>query len=183
MAACLRRLSNSGRRKALVSAPNSFHNRCFPRISQEEKKNGRSDDEIAVWIERIAVETEVAQGRKSRGVLETLVTIRPTRKLKKGRCFPGSRLRQIRRSSKKPATKGARKGTNPFTGEAMMFQGQGRARKIVRARPGLKAAKRRGCKKQRVRGVKAKGSLRGPLLLFGSTRMDKRANGVKRPSA
>ena len=39
---------------------------------------------------------------------------------------------------KKPATK-ARKGTNPFTGEAMMFKAKP-ARKIVRARP-VKAAK------------------------------------------
>src|ERR1700758_3068703 len=39
---------------------------------------------------------------------------------------------------KKPATK-ARKGTNPFTGEEMMFKDKP-ARKIVRARP-VKAAK------------------------------------------
>jgi DNA-binding protein HU-beta len=39
---------------------------------------------------------------------------------------------------KKPATK-ARKGTNPFTGEEMMFKAKP-ARKIVRARP-VKAAK------------------------------------------
>jgi nucleoid DNA-binding protein len=39
---------------------------------------------------------------------------------------------------KKPATK-ARKGTNPFTGEPMMFKAKP-ARKIVRARP-VKAAK------------------------------------------
>ena len=42
------------------------------------------------------------------------------------------------RSVKKPATK-ARKGTNPFTGEEMMFKAKP-ARKIVRARP-VKAAK------------------------------------------
>ena len=40
--------------------------------------------------------------------------------------------------SKKAATK-ARKGTNPFTGEEMMFKAKP-ARKIVRARP-VKAAK------------------------------------------
>jgi nucleoid DNA-binding protein len=39
---------------------------------------------------------------------------------------------------KKPATK-ARKGTNPFNGEPMMFKAKP-ARKIVRARP-VKAAK------------------------------------------
>lgn len=39
---------------------------------------------------------------------------------------------------KKPATK-ARKGTNPFTGQEMMFKAKP-ARKIVRARP-VKAAK------------------------------------------
>jgi len=39
---------------------------------------------------------------------------------------------------KKPATK-SRKGTNPFTGEPMMFKAKP-ARKIVRARP-VKAAK------------------------------------------
>ena len=39
---------------------------------------------------------------------------------------------------KKPATK-ARKGTNPFTGEEIMFKADP-ARKIVRARP-VKAAK------------------------------------------
>lgn len=39
---------------------------------------------------------------------------------------------------KKPATK-ARKGTNPFTGEEMMFKAKP-ARKVVRARP-VKAAK------------------------------------------
>ena len=43
---------------------------------------------------------------------------------------------------KKPATK-ARKGTNPFNGEPMMFKAKP-ARKIVRARPG-KAAKDAVC--------------------------------------
>jgi len=49
--------------------------------------------------------------------------------------FPGLLKMKV---VKKPATK-ARKGTNPFTGEPMMFKAKP-ARKIVRARP-VKAAK------------------------------------------
>ena len=69
-------------------------------------------------------------------VIETLVNV-GHKELKKNGIFlvPGFAKFVV---IKKPATK-ARKGTNPFTGEEMMFKAKP-ARKIVRARP-VKAAK------------------------------------------
>ena len=86
-------------------------------------------------IEKIATETEVAK-KQVKGVLETLATI-GYKELKKAGVFlvPGFAKFVVIR---KPATK-SRKGTNPFTGEPMMFKAKP-ARKIVRARP-VKAAK------------------------------------------
>lgn len=86
-------------------------------------------------IEKIATENEIAK-KDVKGVLETLATI-GYKELKKSGVFllPGFAKFVV---IKKPATK-ARKGTNPFTGEEMMFKAKP-ARKIVRARP-VKAAK------------------------------------------
>src|SRR5271156_2549557 len=86
-------------------------------------------------IEKISAENEVAK-KDVKGVLETLATI-GYKELKKTGVFlvPGFAKFVV---IKKPATK-ARKGTNPFTGEAMTFKAKP-ARKIVRARP-VKAAK------------------------------------------
>ncbi len=86
-------------------------------------------------IEKIAAENEVAK-KDVKGVLETLATV-GYKELKKSGVFlvPGFAKFVV---VKKPATK-ARKGTNPFTGEPMMFKAKP-ARKIVRARP-VKAAK------------------------------------------
>ena len=86
-------------------------------------------------IERISVENEVPK-KDVKGVLETLATV-GYKELKKNGVFlvPGFAKFVV---IKKPATK-ARKGTNPFTGEAMTFKAKP-ARKIVRARP-VKAAK------------------------------------------
>ncbi|MBC7575759.1 HU family DNA-binding protein [Tardiphaga sp.] len=71
-----------------------------------------------------------------KGVLETLAVI-GYKELKKNGVFlvPGFAKFVV---IKKPATK-ARKGTNPFNGEPMVFKAKP-ARKIVRARP-VKAAK------------------------------------------
>ena len=86
-------------------------------------------------IEKIAAATELAK-KDVKGVLETLATI-GYKELKKAGVFllPGFAKFVV---IKKPATK-ARAGTNPFTGEPMMFKAKP-ARKIVRARP-VKAAK------------------------------------------
>ena len=86
-------------------------------------------------IEKISAENENAK-KDVKGVLETLATI-GYKELKKSGVFlvPGFAKFVV---IKKPATK-ARKGTNPFTGEAMTFKAKP-ARKIVRARP-VKAAK------------------------------------------
>ena len=86
-------------------------------------------------IEKIAVENEIAK-KDVKGVLETLATI-GYKELKKTGIFlvPGFAKFVV---IKKPATK-AREGTNPFTGEKMMFKAKP-ARKIVRARP-VKAIK------------------------------------------
>src|ERR1043166_1125509 len=86
-------------------------------------------------IEKIAESTEL--GKKDvKAVLESMVTV-GHKELKKSGIFlvPGFAKFVV---IKKPATK-ARKGTNPFTGEEMMFKAKP-ARKIVRARP-VKAAK------------------------------------------
>ena len=86
-------------------------------------------------IEKIAADTELTK-KDVKGVLETLVSV-GHKELKKSGVFlvPGFAKFVV---IKKPATK-ARKGTNPFTGEEMMFKAKP-ARKVVRARP-VKAAK------------------------------------------
>jgi nucleoid DNA-binding protein len=86
-------------------------------------------------IEKIATETELTK-RDVKGVLETMAEI-GYKELKKNGLFlvPGFAKFVV---IKKPATK-ARKGTNPFTGEPMVFKAKP-ARKTVRARP-VKAAK------------------------------------------
>lgn len=86
-------------------------------------------------IEQIATKNDL--GKKDvKGVFETLAEI-GYKELKKSGIFvvPGFAKFVV---IKKPATK-ARKGINPFTGEAMTFKAKP-ARKIVRARP-VKAAK------------------------------------------
>jgi DNA-binding protein HU-beta len=86
-------------------------------------------------IEKIATTTEVSK-KEVKGVMDALVDV-GHKELKKNGVFlvPGFAKFVV---VKKPATK-ARKGTNPFTGEEMMFKAKP-ARKIVRARP-VKAAK------------------------------------------
>ena len=86
-------------------------------------------------IEKVATEADLAK-KDVQGVLEALATT-GYKELKKNGIFllPGFAKFVV---IKKPATK-ARKGTNPFTGEPMMFKAKP-ARKIVRARP-VKAAK------------------------------------------
>jgi DNA-binding protein HU-beta len=86
-------------------------------------------------IEKISAENELPK-KDVKGVMETLAEI-GYKELKKNGVFlvPGFAKFLV---IKKPATK-ARKGTNPFTGEPMMFKAKP-ARKIVRARP-VKAAK------------------------------------------
>jgi DNA-binding protein HU-beta len=86
-------------------------------------------------IEKIAETTELSK-KDVKGVIETMATL-GYKELKKSGVFlvPGFAKFVV---VKKPATK-ARKGTNPFTGEAMTFKAKP-ARKIVRARP-VKAAK------------------------------------------
>jgi DNA-binding protein HU-beta len=86
-------------------------------------------------IERIATATELSK-RDVKNVMDNLVDV-GHKELKKNGLFlvPGFAKFVV---VKKPATK-ARKGTNPFTGEEMMFKAKP-ARKIVRARP-VKAAK------------------------------------------
>jgi DNA-binding protein HU-beta len=86
-------------------------------------------------VEKISTEIEISK-KEVKGVIETLASI-GYKELKKNGVFvvPGFAKFVV---IKKPATK-ARKGTNPFTGEEMMFKAKP-ARKIVRARP-VKAAK------------------------------------------
>lgn len=86
-------------------------------------------------IEMIATKNELAK-KDVKGVFEALAEI-GYKELKKNGTFvvPGFAKFVV---IKKPATK-ARKGVNPFTGEAMTFKAKP-ARKIVRARP-VKAAK------------------------------------------
>ena len=86
-------------------------------------------------IERISTGTSLSK-RDVKNVMESLVDV-GHKELKKNGIFlvPGFAKFVV---VKKPATK-ARKGTNPFTGEEMMFKAKP-ARKIVRARP-VKAAK------------------------------------------
>ena len=86
-------------------------------------------------IERISTTTELSK-RDVKNVMDNLVDV-GHKELNKNGLFlvPGFAKFVV---VKKPATK-ARKGTNPFTGEEMMFKAKP-ARKIVRARP-VKAAK------------------------------------------
>ena len=87
-------------------------------------------------IEKLVAGSDGLSKKNVKGVLEGLADI-AQRELKKSGAFvvPGLAKFVV---VKKPATK-ARKGTNPFTGEEMMFKAKP-ARKIVRARP-VKAAK------------------------------------------
>ncbi|HLI98288.1 MAG TPA: HU family DNA-binding protein [Bradyrhizobium sp.] len=86
-------------------------------------------------VEKIATATELSK-RDVKNVMDALTDV-GHKELKKSGVFllPGFAKFVV---VKKPATK-ARKGTNPFTGEEMMFKAKP-ARKIVRARP-VKAAK------------------------------------------
>ncbi len=86
-------------------------------------------------IERIATATELSK-RDVKSVMDNLVEV-GHKELKKNGLFlvPGFAKFVV---VKKSATK-ASKGTNPFTGEEMMFKAKP-ARKIVGARP-VKAAK------------------------------------------
>jgi nucleoid DNA-binding protein len=86
-------------------------------------------------VEKLATASELAK-KDVKNVLEAL-TDTGYKELKKTGVFvvPGFAKFVV---VKKPATK-ARKGTNPFTGQEMMFKAKP-ARKIVRARP-VKAAK------------------------------------------
>ena len=86
-------------------------------------------------IEKVSAQADLSK-KDVKGVLEALATT-GYKELKKTGTFmlPGFAKFVV---IKKPATK-ARKGTNPFTGEPMMFKAKP-ARKIVRARP-VKAAK------------------------------------------
>ncbi|MBB5047323.1 nucleoid DNA-binding protein [Rhodopseudomonas rhenobacensis] len=86
-------------------------------------------------IEKIATQSELAK-KDVKVVLEAMTEI-GYKELKKNGVFlvPGFAKFVV---IKKPATK-ARKGTNPFNGEPMVFKAKP-ARKIVRARP-VKAAK------------------------------------------
>jgi nucleoid DNA-binding protein len=107
---------------------------CPSRESTHRRQNGHADVEVAANREDRYRERT---GKKDvKGVLETLATI-GYKELKKAGVFlvPGFAKFVV---IKKPATK-ARAGTNPFTGEPMMFKAKP-ARKIVRARP-VKAAK------------------------------------------
>ena len=110
-------------------------------------------------IEKIATTTEVSK-KEVKGVMEALVDV-GHKELKKNGVFlvPGFAKFVV---VKKPATK-ARKGTNPFTGEEMMFKAKP-ARKIVRARP-VKAAKDAVYEKGRQGGLSKRKGLRrrGPF--------------------
>ena len=87
-------------------------------------------------LEKISEAHSTLSKRDIKGVMETLATV-GHKELKKAGVFvvPGFAKFVV---IKKPATK-AREGTNPFTGEKMMFKAKP-ARKIVRARP-VKAIK------------------------------------------
>lgn len=86
-------------------------------------------------IEKIATSTELAK-RDVKNVMDSLVDV-GHKELKKNGLFlvPGFAKFVV---IKKPATK-ARKGTNPFTGEEMMFKAKP-ARNVVKILP-LKALK------------------------------------------
>jgi len=87
-------------------------------------------------VEKISEQHSEISKRDIKGIMETLSAV-GHKELKKSGVFvvPGFAKFVV---VKKPATK-AREGTNPFTGEKMMFKAKP-ARKIVRARP-VKAIK------------------------------------------
>jgi nucleoid DNA-binding protein len=87
-------------------------------------------------LEKISEQHSEISKRDIKGIMETLSAV-GHKELKKSGVFvvPGFAKFVV---IKKPATK-AREGTNPFTGEKMMFKAKP-ARKIVRARP-VKAIK------------------------------------------
>jgi DNA-binding protein HU-beta len=87
-------------------------------------------------VEKIGEQHSELSKRDIKGIIESLATV-GHKELKKAGVFvvPGFAKFVV---VKKPATK-AREGTNPFTGEKMMFKAKP-ARKIVRARP-VKAIK------------------------------------------
>jgi DNA-binding protein HU-beta len=87
-------------------------------------------------VEKISEQHSEISKRDIKGIMETLSAV-GYKELKKAGVFgvPGFAKFVV---VKKPATK-AREGTNPFTGEKMMFKAKP-ARKIVRARP-VKAIK------------------------------------------
>ena len=87
-------------------------------------------------VEKISESHSEMSKRDIKGIIESLATV-GHKELKKAGVFvvPGFAKFVV---VKKPATK-AREGTNPFTGEKMMFKAKP-ARKIVRARP-VKAIK------------------------------------------
>jgi DNA-binding protein HU-beta len=87
-------------------------------------------------VEKIGENHSELSKRDIKGVIESLASV-GHKELKKAGVFvvPGFAKFVV---VKKPATK-AREGTNPFTGEKMMFKAKP-ARKIVRARP-VKAIK------------------------------------------
>ena len=87
-------------------------------------------------LEKISEQHSTLSKRDIKGIMETLATV-GHKELKKAGVFvvPGFAKFVV---IKKAATK-AREGTNPFTGEKMMFKAKP-ARKIVRARP-VKAIK------------------------------------------
>jgi DNA-binding protein HU-beta len=87
-------------------------------------------------VEKIGEQHSELSKRDIKGIIESLASV-GHKELKKAGVFvvPGFAKFVV---VKKPATK-AREGTNPFTGEKMMFKAKP-ARKIVRARP-VKAIK------------------------------------------
>ena len=103
------------------------------RFVNESQKGGAAPTTHASEYKLYA--TELSK-RDVKNVIDTLTDV-GHKELKKNGLFlvPGFAKFVV---VKKPATK-ARKGTNPFTGEEMMFKAKP-ARKIVRARP-VKAAK------------------------------------------
>jgi DNA-binding protein HU-beta len=117
-------------RKLYVAA--RWSNIAQPRIRGDTMATQMSKSQL---IEKIATTTELSK-RDVKNVMDTLTDV-GHKELKKNGLFlvPGFAKFVV---VKKPATK-ARKGTNPFTGEEMMFKAKP-ARKIVRARP-VKAAK------------------------------------------
>src|SRR5205814_7560067 len=115
---------------------------CFSRHFQPYRAASRINGAIMATqmsksqlIEKIATTTELSK-RDVKNVMESLVDVGHKELKKNGLLLlPGFAKFVV---VKKPTTK-ARRGTNSFTGEEMMFKAKP-ARKIVRARP-VKAAK------------------------------------------